>query len=85
MAVTQRILTRVILEEIHPFVSSSLPFLSPVEGMGFLRDTEAAFRDQWRWPLFLQWTATATETETVSYEIEEAGVYVVLPLPLPSS
>jgi hypothetical protein len=81
MAVTQRILTRVILEEIHPFVSSSLPFLSPVEGMGFLRDTEAAFRDQWRWPLFLQWTATAT----VSYEIEEAGVYVVLPLPLPSS
>lgn len=79
MAVARRLLTRVILEEVHPFVSSYLRHVGHVNAesvLEFLKETERAFRDQWCMGLFLQWDREAGE---VSYEIE--GVCeVVMPL-----
>jgi hypothetical protein len=76
MAVARRLLTRVILEEVHPFVSSYLEYVGAEGALPFLKETERAFRDQWRRVLFVQWNR---EAGAVLYEIEGVCA-VVMPL-----
>ena len=74
MAIAQRILSKILEKEIHPFVVSSALYDRHVEfRLTILREAEKAFKDQYHHPLYLH---VNMESRVVEYEVETLGISV---------